>query len=91
MRPTDILRSLTVQPVDCKELFDYLPERYYQDPVTFLGDPLSRLWEQFSRMALDDRHQQIRSWKRRACTRSKGYLKRGPASWMVSNTGSLFD
>ncbi|KAL0259733.1 hypothetical protein SLS55_005473 [Diplodia seriata] len=66
MRPTDILRSLTVQPVDCKELFDYLPERYYQDPVTFLGDPLSRLWEQFSRMALDDRHQQIRSWKRRA-------------------------
>ncbi|OJD34863.1 protein serac1 q2tbm9 [Diplodia corticola] len=36
-RPTDILRSLIIQLIDCKELFDYLPERYRQDPATFRG------------------------------------------------------
>lgn len=58
-KPTDILRALILQLIDCEELFEYLPSYFQTDPSEFFAAPLSSLWELFSTIALDSRHQRV--------------------------------
>ena len=55
-QPTDILRALILQLVNCQELFEYLPHYYQASPSQFFAAPLSNLWELFSKLALDSRY-----------------------------------
>ena len=57
--PVDILRALILQLIDCRELYELLPDRFQESPSEFLTANLPALWEVFEILVLDSRHQRI--------------------------------